>query len=338
MKYAVPWLLLLIASTMSSCVAGSKAATPTSQPLGTVTASALPTASATPTSTSLPPTVTPTPLGGGGRIVTIDPLWRGQIQLIDPDGSNAVHLNESWWNKPNAPGYAVDPAWSPDGTKIAFAGFLDYPPLTPAPSVNEIPRPEIFVVNADGTGLIQLTRNAVDDWTPAWSPDGTKIAYASDDHIYVMRADGSQPTRLTYDNGYDIAPTWSPDGRKIAFVFLCDGCGSNHIYSMSADGTGLTQLTQGSSNDFDPAWSPDGTKIVFASGRNDGYWIYMMNADGSEQTSLNLEGYFAPIWSPDGRMIAYIRDQAGLFCLALSDGTRAICHAGADETLSWSRP
>src|SRR6266545_3008535 len=128
--------------------------------------------------------------------------------------------------------------------------------------------PEIYVMNADGSGQANLTRNRAADDAPAWSRDGAKIALSSERdgnwEIYVMQADGTGPTRLTVNRSADDAfPDWSPDGTKIAFH--TDRDGNYEIYVMNADGSGQTNLTRTlRSDDFEPAWSPDGTKIAFA--------------------------------------------------------------------------
>jgi WD40 repeat protein len=138
------------------------------------------------------------------------------------------------------------PAWSPACDGLAF---------TKDPSGNV----EIYVMNADGTGATRLTNSVGYDQDPAWSPDGTQIAFAStrDDgtfhEIYVMNADGSAVRRLTDSPASDGKPAWSPDGSKIAFASNRDGDGE--IYVMNADGTGVTQLTNNGFSDRDPSWS-----------------------------------------------------------------------------------
>ena len=147
----------------------------------------------------------------------------------------------------NLTSHAADdwqPAWSPDGRRIVFGS--DRAGLA-----------EIYVMNADGSGVTRLTNNSGDDRLPAWSPDGARIAFASNrgrnDEIYVMNADGSGVRRLT-NNGYD--PSWSPDGRRIAF--MSDRDGDWEIYVMNADGSGVGHLTN---DGYDPSWSPDGRRI-----------------------------------------------------------------------------
>jgi Tol biopolymer transport system component len=156
----------------------------------------------------------------------------------------------------------------------------------------------IVVMNPDGTGQTDLTGfdpGAVS--TPAWSPDGARIAFAGDVcecgwDIYVMNEDGTGKSSLTSGD----APAWSPDGNKIAFNR------AGGIWIMNPDGTGQTLIQ---SAGITPAWSPDGTKIAFQRGGN----IFVMNADGSAETQLTtasaIEG--EPNWSPDGTKIAYYR-------------------------------
>ncbi len=130
--------------------------------------------------------------------------------------------------------------------------------------------------------LRRLTTSEANDRSPAWSPDGTRIAFAFNRDgryyrsIYVMNADGSGVERLTNNSAHDVGPAWFPDGARIAFASDRDGNGSD-IYVMDADGSGVKRLTNNSAYDWDPAWSPDGARIAFASDR-DGNWadIYVM--------------------------------------------------------------
>ena len=155
------------------------------------------------------------------------------------------------------------PSYSPDGTQIAFRGDLDLA----EPSGDE----EIYVMNADGTNVRQLTSNGDFDSAPAWSPDGTKIAFekaaagtfvpgvpaepgkeAEEKDIYVMRADGTHVRRLTDSPGLDEGPVWSPDATKIAFS--SDRDGQQEIYVMDADGSNPRRLTDNPARDESPDW------------------------------------------------------------------------------------
>jgi len=132
---------------------------------------------------------------------------------------------------------------------------------------------EIFTMQADGSELTNLTNNPATDESPAWSPDGTRIAFTSDRSgdmdIYVMNADGSNLSRLTDDRGYEDHFSWSPDGTKIVYSssetsFL----GDSNIMIMNADGSNKTPLTPQPGKYSFLSWSPDGQHIVFQSSDN----------------------------------------------------------------------
>jgi dipeptidyl aminopeptidase/acylaminoacyl peptidase len=111
-------------------------------------------------------------------------------------------------------------------------------------------------MNADGSNPVNLTHHESNDYWPAWSPDGTKIAFTSNrdgnNEIYVMNADGSNPVNLTRNESNDYWPAWSPDGTKIAFASLRSG--NNDIYIMNADGSNVFQLT--TRGGTEPVWRP----------------------------------------------------------------------------------
>jgi Tol biopolymer transport system component len=207
----------------------------------------------------------------------------GYISVMNADGSGKTQLT-------NFDGrYYGEPAWSPDGSKIA---------LTSSAGTSDL---EIWVMQPDGSGMSQLTHTgfAVD---PDWSPDGTRITFTAhgpfEFDIFVMNADGSDVTRLTTDPASDGGAVWSPDGSQIAFSNSRGGI--YQVYVMNADGTRVTQLTFGPSTNSAPAWSPDGSKIAFVSERMGTSRLYMMNPDGTDQVPLtsDMEGLGAPAWRP----------------------------------------
>ncbi len=166
---------------------------------------------------------------------------------------------------------------------------------------------EVFIMNADGSGLTNLTNNVVDDGNPAWSADGSKIIFrrtvAANPDIYVMNADGSGQTRLTTDPQGDGFPKFCPDGR-IVFVSDRDN-GGGDIFIMNGDGSGQTNLTNDAAVADMPSCSPDGQKIAFKR-LPLGSEISVMNLDGTGEmeitgASVNDEEY--PDWSPDNLQI-----------------------------------
>jgi hypothetical protein len=165
----------------------------------------------------------------------------------------------------------LEPAWSPDGTRIAFVTFRHDPrQLVFGGSSGPNGSTELYVSNIDGTGQLRLTNSTgseggpmqtgIDDndgeSLPSWSPDGTKIAVASNRdgnwEIYVVNADGSGSQRLTNNPATDLRPRWSPDGTKIAFQTNRDG--NQEVYSMNPDGSGQTNLTNNPASDTLHDW------------------------------------------------------------------------------------
>jgi hypothetical protein len=173
-------------------------------------------------------------------------------------------------------------------------------------------------MDRDGSNLRQLTTFAGDDTDPAWSPDGTRIAYVSQGTLKVMHADGSGSTAVIGDPFHPVAtPAWSPDGSKLAYARYENGIPS--IYVARADGTSEARLTNSGSSDLGPNWSPDGTRIAFTrqAGRSE---IYVMNADGTGQTQVTSGGSNeSPSWSPDGSRLVF--SSHGQIAAIAPDGT-----------------
>jgi Bacterial Ig-like domain/WD40-like Beta Propeller Repeat len=229
----------------------------------------------------------------------------GQIHLVNSDGTGVVRLSDG-------PGDG-DPAWSPDGQRIAFARTRG-------------DTTDIYVMDADGSNVARRTDASAYNGEPTWSPDGRAIAFTSirdgSADVCIVSADGegSSAVCLTGSPGYDAQPAWSPDGDKIVFVSDRRGYAIYDLWVANADGSGVSWLAESGAGywDYDefyftqPAWSPDGGRIainVCAYPFGDCFpnsTIAVMNADRSGFTPLAAAGGYAkPTWSPDGRTIAF---------------------------------
>jgi Tol biopolymer transport system component len=167
-----------------------------------------------------------------------------QIWIIDADGSNLTLPWESGTAE-------IDPAWSPDGTMLVYAG-----------DVTGRRNFQIFMRSLEpGSEAVQLTTSG-QNFSPAWSPDGRSIAFIStrtrqQSKVYMMRADGSDERIITFDDGSaeNADPVWTPDGAYLAFASNRNG-GIFNLYMMRPDGSGLTQITNSATNSAGPRFRP----------------------------------------------------------------------------------
>ncbi len=215
------------------------------------------------------------------------------IWVMDGGGGSAARLTTD-------PAEDTDPAFSPDGSKIAFQRYdgggdvyvmnVDgsdqtvlaegYDPAwTPDGRLSYAFRSDIWTMDADGGNQQLLVASGSH---PAWSPDGTKVAFVRGQNMFIAAADGSGATQIA---SYADDPNWAPDGSRIAYTRWAVDPG---IAIVNPDGTGLANLTHG--DDFEPAFSPDGTRIVFTSGsRADNYELFTTGSGGGSVTRLTNE-------------------------------------------------
>jgi TolB protein len=206
---------------------------------------------------------------GTGQVLIVYSIYTGQKATLFSRGT----LNSA-------------PAWAADGGRVAFTS-------------NANGNAEIYIVDADGANLRQVTFNRAIDTSPAWNPSSGQIAFTSDRSgqpmVYVMNEDGTNERRLTYVGEYNESPAWSPDGSKLAYV---SRSGINFdIYVVDMTTNVVTRLTQNERSNENPFWSPDSRHIVFASNRTGKYQIWSMLYDGTKLRQLTQDGNnTSPSW------------------------------------------
>lgn len=236
--------------------------------------------------------------------LTIDSGWPG-IWTMNADGSNQQKLIRG-----------SDPAWSPDGMKIAFVRDSG----------------GISVINADGSGLRQLT-SSLQHFAPDWSPDGSKLVFTNFENGYqisVMNADGTDAHSVAAGE----EPAWSPNGSLIAFTHRENPSSTSEVRVVNPEGGNEHRVAEGQ----DPSWSPDGTRLAVTRNSKSppGRDIFLIGADGSAETRLTvarLEPIAPTLQLRDarsGRLVARIVYRGQSKAVALSPSFGAVL--ARDET------
>jgi TolB protein len=242
---------------------------------------------------------------------------RYELQVADSDGFNPQNALVS--REP-----IISPAWSPDGSKLAYVSF-------------ELRKPVIYVHTVSTGQRVPVANFKGSNSAPSWSPDGSRLAVTltrdGNSQVYLINADGSNARRLTQSSGIDTEGTFSPDGASI--YFTSDRGGGPQIYRMSASGGDAQRVTFKGDYNISPRVSPDGKTLAFISRRGGRFQLYTLDlASGQETLLTDSSKDESPSFAPNNRSILYATDVGGRAALAMvsSDGRikQRITTAGGD--------
>ena len=257
----------------------------------------------------------------------------GVLFEMDAKGEHLTRLGKVKGDVPNTP------VWSPDGDRIAYLSTTTR-------------ETELYLIRADGSHNLRLTRNHKIEIAPSWSPSSRRIvvelfgnAAGEDSEILVVRADGQRPRRLTKNDVDDRCPSWAPDGSRIAFS-------RGAIWTIAPNGHHARRVTSGR-DDKAPLWSPNSRRIAFtrvkhpnprASGQDDLFTV-RRNGTRPRRLTATVAEEFYPGWSPDGSRILFLKEERGSDLTELwvmrANGTHKMKLADLGErpeaSPSWSR-
>ncbi|HET6279119.1 MAG TPA: Tol-Pal system beta propeller repeat protein TolB [Candidatus Polarisedimenticolia bacterium] len=261
------------------------------------------------------------------RIAYVSETSRGkgkEIHVMDYDGSRVKRITANG-------SINISPAWSADGTQIAYVSYRSGTPM-------------LMILSETGEDARAFRQQGELNSAPAWSPDGRLLAFSSsrdgNAEIYVMQVSSQKLTRLTRHPGIDTAPTWSPNGREIAFT--SDRSGSPQIYVMDAEGANVHRITYDVSYCDSPSWSQHG-QIAFTARVPGGFDIFVKDLSSGVQTQLTRNSGIneTPRWSPDGRHLVFASNRTGSFDIYTMDAdggrVKRLTHGGNSYLPAWSR-